>query len=171
MISPESLTTLAGLGFVLFLLIMGNFREWYVSGKSHRAAMAAMQKQVDRAVQDRDRMVAEAHEDATARVTAMRDELNHRMDGHRADQAVALERTAEVFERIIQAKDAEIERLSMQLNLESEANRQSVESTQEQVSAAARLVTAMAHSLQEARRTTEVVNGSAGSPVRGEISA
>ena len=113
-----------------------------------------------------------AHQDAAERVIAMREELNRRMDGYRADQAAAVERTADAYRQLIAAKDAEIERLSMQLNLESEANRQSVESTQEQVGAAARLVTAMAHGLQEARRQIPevVVNGPAGS-VRGEISA
>jgi uncharacterized protein YukE len=111
-----------------------------------------------------------------SQLTAMRDDITSRMDNFRGDHNVRLtemradhaQQMAEIrdaYQRIIAAKDSELDKLYASWNLEAEANRQTVNASQEQVTAAAQLVTTMAQSLQEARRRM-VEAGNDGSPIR-----
>lgn len=122
---------------------------------------------VDQIITQHDEQLQAARQDATDRVAAMRDELNRRMDNFRSDQTAHLEQIrldhasniAQIREdhaSVLAARDRELDKLYAAWNLEAEANRQTVNSSQDQITAAANLVTAMAQSVQQARRQLEV---------------
>ena len=87
---PESLVGLAGLSVVLFWLIVGNVRGWYVPGPTHRREIAARDAQIAQAIKDRD-----------DQITATRLDLNARMENFRADHAIRVDASREDHRREI----------------------------------------------------------------------
>jgi hypothetical protein len=91
-VSPGELVGFAGLSAVLFWLIVGISRGWYVPGPTHRREMAQAQERVDQALKDRDEQIA-----------AMRSEMTGRMDNFRADHAVRMTESRADHERQLEA--------------------------------------------------------------------
>ena len=104
-VKPETLITLSGIAAILVFLILGNFRNWYVTGPTHKRELAAMQDRVDQAVKDRDQSIKTAREECAQRVQHLRDD--------HATQLAALSKVAEGlrtdFAAILASKDRDID--------------------------------------------------------------
>jgi hypothetical protein len=98
-VNPEAVVGLAGLSLILFWLIVGNVRGWYVPGPTHRREMAVVQGQAEQALKDRDKGIQDARADRDKGIQDARDEMTTRMDNFRADWAIRADQSREDHEK------------------------------------------------------------------------
>ncbi len=102
-VNPEAVVGLAGLSLILFWLIVGNVRGWYVPGPTHRREMAIVQGQAEQSLKDRDQGIQDARADRDKGIQDARDEMSSRMGNVRADHAVRTDQMREDHEKQLAA--------------------------------------------------------------------